>query len=152
MEADVLAYSENRLKFKHKDNRIGFSHIFSAVEAEIRSIAAHNVHENVGRVQEGGTRMLFYGPLVYQYGFKHSGKDGTGLGRWVVMVFQGSEGIKTKIVCDYNLCYNKKMDSITSYQQQYRYLVLKEKDWTCPSKRLHNGLIRQLQDWREEGD
>ena len=64
MEADVVAYSEHRLNCKHKDNRNGFSQMFRNGEAEIRSIAAHNVHENVGRVQEGGTSMLLYGPLV----------------------------------------------------------------------------------------
>ena len=68
-------------------------------EAEIRSIAAHNVHENVGRIQEVGTSMLLYGPLVDQYNFKYSDKDDTGHGRWVVMVFQGSKGIKSRIVC-----------------------------------------------------
>ena len=96
--------------------------------------------------------MLIYGPLVDRYNFENSGKDDTGLGRWVVMVLQGPEGIKYRIVCGYNSCYNKKMDSSTSYQQQRRYLVLKEKDRTCPRKRLHDDLIRQLQDWREEGD
>ena len=44
------------------------------------------------------------------------------------------------------------MESRTSYQQQCIYLFLKEKNRTCPRKRLHNDLIRQLQDWREEGD
>ena len=94
-------------------------------EAEIRSIAAHNVHENVGRDQEGGKSMLLNVPLVDQYDFEHSGKDDTGLGRWVVMVFQGFEGIKTRIVYGYNSCYKNNMESRTSYQQQRRYLVLK---------------------------
>ena len=44
------------------------------------------------------------------------------------------------------------MESRTSYQQQHRYLFLKEKDQTCPRKLLHDHLIRQLQDWRKEGD
>ena len=44
------------------------------------------------------------------------------------------------------------MESRTSYQRQRRYLVLKEKDRTCPRKRLQDDVIRQLQDWREEGD
>ena len=101
--------------------------MFRGGEAEIRSIAENNVHENVGRIQEGGTGIILYGRLLDQYKFEHSGKDDTGLGIWVVMVFQGSEGIKTRIVYGYNLCYNKKMDSRTSYQQQLRYLVLKEK-------------------------
>ena len=96
--------------------------------------------------------MLLYGPLVDQYDFKQSGKDDTGLGRWVVMVFQGSEGIKTIIVCGYNSFYNKKMNSRTSYQQQRRYLVLKEKYRTCLRKRLHDDFIRQLQYWREKGE
>ena len=43
------------------------------------------------------------------------------------------------------------MDSRTSYQQQHRYLVLKEKYQTCPRKRLQNYLIKQLQDLIEEG-
>ena len=43
------------------------------------------------------------------------------------------------------------MESRTSYQQQQINLVLKEKDRTCPRKRMHNDLIRQLQDWKEEG-
>ena len=48
--------------------------------------------------------MLLYGPIVDHYDFEKFSKDGTGLGRWVVMVFQGSEGIKTRMVCDYNTC------------------------------------------------
>ena len=46
--------------------------------------------------------MLLYEPFVKQYDFEHSGNDDTGIGRWVVMVFQGSEGIKTRIVFGYN--------------------------------------------------
>ena len=84
MEADVVAYSEHRLNCKHKYHRNGFLHMFRGGESDIQPIAAHNVHENVGRVQEGGTIILLYGPLVYQYNFKHSGKDDTGLVRWVL--------------------------------------------------------------------
>ena len=102
LEADVVAYSEHRLNCKHKDNRNGFSPMFRGREADIRSTAAHNVHANLVRIQEGGTSMLLYGPLVDQYDFKHSGKDKLGLGRWVFMVSRLSEGIKTRIVCGYN--------------------------------------------------
>ena len=38
--------------------------MFKGGGAEIQSITAHNVRENVGRIQEGGTSMLIYGPLV----------------------------------------------------------------------------------------
>ena len=102
LEVDVLAYSEHILNCKHRDNRNGFLQAFRVVEEDILSIAAHNVQGIIGRVQEGGTIMLLYVPLGDQYYFEHSDKDDTGLGRWVVMVFQGSEGIKTRIVCGYS--------------------------------------------------
>ena len=112
----------------------------------------HVSDENLGRVQGVGTSMLLYGPIVYQFDFEHSGKDDTWIGRWVIIVFQGSKGIETRIVCGYNSRYNKKMKSRTSYQQKPRYLILKEKDRTCPRKRLYDDLLRQLQDWIEERD
>jgi hypothetical protein len=87
LEADLVAYSEHKLNCRHKDDSNGFSQMFKGGKAEIRSIAAHNVHENISRVQEGGTSMLLYGPLVEQYDFEHSGRDDSGLGRWVVLVF-----------------------------------------------------------------
>ena len=96
--------------------------------------------------------MLLYGPLVDQYDLEESGKDDTGISRWVVMVFRGYEGIKTRIVCGYNSCYNKNMESRTIYQKQHRYHVIKDKDRTYPRKHLHKYLTRQLKDWREEGD
>ena len=73
--------------------------MFRGGESDIRSIAAHNVHENVRRIQEDGTSMILFVPLVDQYDFEHSCKDDTGLGRWVEMVFQGSKVIKTRIIC-----------------------------------------------------
>ena len=55
---------------------------FEGGEADIRSVVAHNVHENIGRLQEGGTNMLLFGSLIQQFSVDHSGKDDTGLGRW----------------------------------------------------------------------
>ena len=51
MEADVVVYSEHRLNCMHKNDKNGFLHMFKGREAKIRSIAAHNVHESVGRIQ-----------------------------------------------------------------------------------------------------
>ena len=152
LEADLAAYSETRLNAKHKDNKNGFSQMFRGGESEIRSVSAHNVHENVGRTQEGGTALLCYGSLIEQYDFEQSGKDDTGLGRWVVMTFRGADGIVTRIVCGYNPCYNNKKQSRTSYQQHRRYFIMTEKDTTCPRKRFREDLIRQLKKWREDGD
>jgi hypothetical protein len=154
LEVDVACYNEHRQNLMHKDNRNGFSQLFRGGEAEVRSVAAHNTHEgkDVGRVQEGGTAMLLFGQLVEQFDFEASGRDDSGLGRWVVMVFRGENGLTTRIVCGYNPCYNRKQQSRTSYQQARRYYITKEKDVTCPRKRFRDDLIKQLTQWREEGD
>jgi hypothetical protein len=138
----------------HKDNKNGFSQLFRGGEAEIRSMAVHNKHEGkeVGRVQEGGTAMMLYGPLIEQYDMDQSGRDETGLGRWVFMTFVGEGGLVTRVVCCYNSCYNKNQVSKTSYQQQRRYFINKEHDDTCPRKRFLQDLLALLKGWREQGD
>lgn len=138
LEADLVACSKHRLNLMHKDNCNGFTQMFKGGEAEIRSVAAHNTHEGreVGRVQEGGTALLCYGTLIEQYAHDLSRKDPTGLGRWVVLTFQGENGITTRVVCCYNPCYNNKPYSRTYYQQNRRYLIMHEKDTTCPRKRF----------------
>ena len=154
LEVDVACYNEHRQNLMHKDNRNGFAQLFRGGEAEVRAVAAHNTHEGkeVGKVQEGGTAMVLFGQLIEQYDFEASGREDSGLGRWVVMVFRGENGITTRIVCGYNPCYNAKKQSKTSYQQARRYYITKEKDLTCPRKRFRNDLINQLTEWREDGD
>ena len=61
LEADLVAYSDHQLNCRHKDNKNGFSQMFRGGEAKIRSVTGHNVYENVGRTQEGGTSLLCYG-------------------------------------------------------------------------------------------
>jgi exonuclease III len=154
LEADIVCYNEHRLNLRHKQNRNGFSQLFRGGETEIRTVAAHNVHESkeAGRVQEGGTAMLLYGPLIEQYDFEESGKDDTGLRRIVIMTFRGANGLRTRVVCGYNPCYNNKQESKTSYQQQRRYFITKERDLTCPRTRFREDLVALLTKWRLEGD
>ncbi len=105
LEADIAAYCEHRFNMCHKKNCNGFNMVFKGGEADIRSIVAHNVHENIGRVQQGGTSLLLFGHLTKQLDQNKSGKDKTGLGRWSVMTLQGN-GICTRIICGYNPCGN----------------------------------------------
>ena len=109
---------------------------FEGGGAEIFSVVAHNVHKNVGIVQEGETSMLLFGSLIQQFDVNQSGKDDTGLRRWCYMTFCGSEGIKTWVFGSYNSCYNKKKESNTSYQQHRRFFITKQKDRTFPRKRF----------------
>ena len=152
LEADVVAYSEHKINCAHKDNVNGMGQMFNGGEAEIRTQTGHNVHENVGRTQQGGTSLLLFGSLIDQYNFEESGKDDSGLGRWVVMTFQGSHGIVTRVVCGYNPCVTNRRATRSTYQQHKRYFVTKESDRTCPRTRFREDLVRQLTKWREAGD
>jgi exonuclease III len=151
LEIDVAAYCEHKINFKHKRNANGFNQLFKGGEAAIQSIAAHNVHKNVGKIQQGGTCLILFGHLTQQLDPNESEKDPTGLGRWSVMILQG-EGVRTRIICGYNPCGNNKTNSGTSYQQQRRFFVTTRQDLTCPRKKFQDNLIAQMTKWHEEGD
>ena len=151
LEVDIAAYCEHKLNMRHKRNSNGFNQLFKGGEAEMRSVVAHNVHENIGRVQQGGTSLLLFGHLTEQYDHDESGKDDTGLGRWSVMTLKG-DGVRTRIVCGYNPCGSGKLNSGTTYQQHRRFLITQRKDLTCPRRRFHDDLVAQLMKWRREGD
>ena len=103
LEADIVAYNEHRLNMQDRHNVNGFSQLFKGGEAAIHSVVAHNVHENFGKVQEGGTSLMAIGPLMESIEHDQAGKDETGLGRWSVMTFKGDRG-RTRVICGYNPC------------------------------------------------
>ncbi len=115
LEVDTVAYCEHQLNMRHKKNGNGFNQLFQGGEAAIQSVVAHNVHENVGRIQQGGISMLLFGHLTEQLDYNETGKDDSGLGRWMVMTLQG-DGVCTRIVCGYNPCGSGKLNSGTTYQ------------------------------------
>jgi hypothetical protein len=151
LEIDIAAYCEHKINFRHRRNVNGFNQLVKGGKALIQSIVAHNVHENVGRIQRGGTSLLLFGHLTQQFDPNESKKDPTGLGRWSVMTLQG-DGVQTCIICGYNPCGNNKLHSGTSYQQQRRFFVITRRDSICQWKHFHDNLLEQLTMWQEEGD
>ena len=151
--ADIAAFTELQVNWRHKNNVNGLSQMFNGGESEVRSIAGHNVHESdCGQRQQGGTGLVLNGPLIEQFDFEASGKDDTGLGRWVTMVFRGQDGLTTRVICGYNPCKSAPKATRSSYQQHRRYFIRQEKDRTCPRKRFRRDLVTQLEKWRNEGD
>jgi len=134
-EADIVGMVEHRQNLKHKRNGNGWNKLFLRGEEEVRSIVAHNVHENVSPVQEGGAALLLFGPLIESLDMAQSGKDKSGLGRWSIMTLQG-DNVTTRIVCGYNPCKSNQAvgnRSRTSYTQHRRYLINTRRDTTtCP--------------------
>ncbi len=131
LEVDIVAYNEHRLNMQDRRNVNGFNQLFRGGELDIQSVVAHNVHENLGRVQEEGTSLMAFGSITEYLVHDQPGKDESGLGRWSVMTFKGENGL-TRVICRYNPCYNAKPDSSTTYQQHRRYLISQRKDLTCP--------------------
>ena len=64
LEADIVAMPEHRINPQHKLNRNGMVQMFKGGEAEVRTQVGHNTHESVSKMQEGGTALLLYGPLI----------------------------------------------------------------------------------------
>ncbi len=73
LQADVVCYNEHHQNLKHKANCNGFCQMFNGGETKLRTIAAHNVNEDTGKFQEGGTAMLVFGDLIEQFDPEGSG-------------------------------------------------------------------------------
>ena len=118
---DLVAINEYKMRLGHKLNLNSLSQMFNGGETEIRSVMGGNTREKGGsKVQQGGTGMLLYGGLIDQYDFEATRKDAIGLGRWVHMVLQGEDGIKTSFVCGYNPCPSGKKATKSGHQQHRR--------------------------------
>ncbi len=94
---------------------------------------------------------MLFGPQTEQLDNDQLGKDKTGLGRWSVMMLRGN-GVRTRVVCGYNPCYNENQYSSTTYQQHRRYFITQRSDLTCPRKKFREDLVAQLPRWRNDGD
>ncbi len=151
LEVDIAACNEHRLNMRHRGNVKGFNQIFKGGEAAIQLVVAHNIHENISRVQEGGTSLLLFGTLTDQLDHNQMGKDETGLGRWSVMTLKG-DGVRTRVVCRYNPCFNRNPDSSTTYQQHRQFFITQKSDLTCPRTKFREDLVGQLKQWREDSD
>ncbi len=91
LEVDIVAYNEHRLNMQDQKNMNGFNQLFKGGEMAIQSVVAHNVHKNIGKVQEGGTSLMAIGPLTEYIEHNQPGKDETGLGWWAVILSRGIE-------------------------------------------------------------
>jgi hypothetical protein len=149
LDANGLLFCEHRLNLCHRDNKNNFKQMFQRKVA-CRAVAANNVHQNVGTVQEGRMGMVAFSESM---GFiTKMGRDPYGLGRWCWTLYGGSERHSTRVVVAYNACKNSKKDSRTTYQQQRQYFITKRQDLTCPNKLFQQHLAHQLKKWCHKGD
>ncbi len=152
LQADVVCYNEHWQNLWHQANKNGLCQMFNGVETDLWAIASHNVHETVGKYQEGGMAMMSYGNLLQQFDPEGSGHNDLGLGCWTYMRFVGDDRIVTQIICGYSPCANKKKDSGTVYQQHCRHLINKLKDDSCPCARFWDDRLCQMKQWWTDGE
>ncbi len=121
-------------------------------EISCTAIAAHNVHawQQAGRVQEGGTGAICFGDATGY--IRKVGKDEEGLGRWIWILFGGSDGHMTRLITAYNPCKSRKVNSGTSYHQQRPYFIRKKKDLTCPQTLFRQHLTTAIVKLRNAGE
>ena len=153
LQPDIVAYNEVRINWKHRQVVHGMGKMFQGGGTEVRAVTAHNVHENIGKKQEGGTALLAYGWILDHLDSGEVQRDESNLGRWVVMTFRGANELKTRVLCGYNPCYNSsKVPNGTVYQQQARHLITERKNMTCPRTQFRKDLHELLTEWRTAGD
>ena len=66
LEVDIAAYCKYQLNMTDRNNINGFNQLFKGGKAAVQSFVAHNIHKNIGHMQEGGTSLLFFGALTEQ--------------------------------------------------------------------------------------
>ncbi len=97
LEVDIAAYNKHRLNMQDQRNVNGFNQLFKGSKADIQSVVAHNIHEDLGCMQKGGTSLMAFGNITGILPTT-SRKDEMGLGHWLVMTFKGEKCL-TCMVC-----------------------------------------------------
>jgi hypothetical protein len=151
LEVDIAAFNEIKTNFRNVQNINGLAQLFNGGEAEIKVVHGQNIHDGkISKVQEGGTGIIMYGPLLEQFDFMNIGTDSSGLGRFSFSRFVGDSGIATWVVCGYQPCVSKGTKS--NFQQQRRYFIDKNQPDTNPRDKFFEDFIALVTDWREAGD
>jgi hypothetical protein len=134
LDVDIVAYNEHNLNMQDWQSVNSFNQLFKEGEVAIQSVVVHNIHKNIGRVQEGGTSLMVIQPLMEYIKNDQLGKDKTVLSWWSLMIFKGDIG-RTQVVCGYNPCYTKNPDRSMTYQQSCMFLSPRRRISHVPKQR-----------------
>ena len=95
LQVDVLGLLEHQTNWRMVARSLQFHELLGRDEQRV-SVAASNVHSGVFNLH-GGVAMMAFGRIV---GYATTGKDKTGLARWVWMVFDSGHK-RTRVVTGY---------------------------------------------------
>jgi len=115
----------------------------------LRAVAGHNIHDNFGQQQFGGTFLLGNGDITSP--ISATGSDPSGLGCWVWFSLSGQTGTTTWIISAY--CpSNSSLTQTNSVQAQQCSYLLSQDDPCKPRMAFFHNLGLAISTWQADGD
>jgi hypothetical protein len=145
-EIDYFGGCKIHVNWKHAPSYHHPQELFFS-ENLLHPIMAYNINEDSHSPrQQGGTMAMAIGEMATR--LHGQGTDPSGLGRWVWQVFQGKDGITTRIYMAYRPCMSQVRQLQTVYAQQKWYFWKRrqpgDKD-LCPRVAFLADLQEELQ-------
>ena len=148
VSADAYLGAETRANWKALPYDSLLPQLFQS-QTELKAVAGHNIHEENGRAQEGGTCLMIFDFLTTVT--SELGTDPTGLGRWCWAKFVGKNDHVTRLVSAYQPVRAGKRQLKAVYQQHRRYFRSKG-EFQCPRALFRRDLIASVQEWKQAGE
>ena len=111
---------------------------------------AHNVHQDFGQKQQGGTFGLAFGQLASRV--RNVGADDSSLGQWAWMQFKGHDGHVVRIIVAYQPCHLADTQLGMVWQQHRRYLDSQSQRQENPHQAFLKDLLEALRNWQLVGE
>jgi len=148
-KADIIGLAETNVNWSLLKNSCS---LYSRVKENwrnFRTVTSHNVTEQMGKCQRGGTCMYVVGQTAYRV---HStGKDRRGLGRWSWIQVQGKDKHYTRVYTAYRTGQKPTSSKLTTtYDQQMRY-IRKKKMNTQPRTLFDSDIIKEFKKIIKDG-
>ena len=149
-QADIVGLTEiNRYWPKMKDKDRWRQRTFGWWETSKATIG-YNTKDSVSTsFQPGGTMLLSIDKPVHR--IIETGRDETGLGRWVWQRMKGKREIMLRIISAYRPCIPSTAGPSTTYSQHQRLFDMK-KEKREPRQAFLEDLGKDIDKWHEEGD
>jgi len=112
-------------------------------------VAGHNIHDDFGQQQFGGTFLLGNGEITSS--ISATGSDPSGLGHWVWFALLGWTGTTTRIISAYHPS-DSPLTQTSSVRAQQRSYLLSQGDPCQPRMAFLCDLGLALSTWQASGD
>ena len=149
-KADIIGMTEiNRYWPKMQEKDRWRQRTFGWWETSKTTIGYNAMDSTNSTFQPGGTMVLSINKPAHRV--VETGRDETGLGRWVWQKMKGKRNMMLRIISAYRPCIPSTAGPTTTYSQQQRYMDI-TKDEREPRQAFLEDLGKAIDKWREDGD